>query len=145
MSKTTPVTAKTKASAKSRKTSTEKTAVKPVVKTAAKAKPVAEVKPAAKAKPAEAGSTAGRKRVKFEIHAKPGSVVAVAGTFSKWKANDYKMEDKAGEGVFTRFVLLPKGRHEYKFIINGEWSVDPNCGEWAPNEHGTLNSIISVS
>jgi len=135
MSKTTQAAAKRTAKPKVEKTSTAKPKAKAVPKAAAKSKPAAKAK---------AGSTAGRKRVTFEIDAKPGSEVAVAGSFSNWKPDAYKLEDKSGEGHFTRAVLLPKGRHEYKFVINGEWSVDPNCGDWAPNEHGTLNSIISV-
>ena len=41
-------------------------------------------------------------------------------------------------------MLLPVGRHEYKFIVDGEWHSDPACPDWVWNEHGTRNSIIEV-
>ena len=87
-------------------------------------------------------SPTGRKRVKFEIQADEGSEVYVAGDFNDWspKKNRLRLKD----GVFAASVLLPKGKHQYKFIVNGDWCVDPNCGEWAPNGLGSLNSVRTV-
>lgn len=87
-------------------------------------------------------SLAGMKRLKFEIKADPGSDVFVAGTFNGWNPKKHKLTLK--RGVYTTSVLLSKGRHEYKFIINDVWSVDPECPEWVPNEYGSLNSVVTV-
>ena len=89
-------------------------------------------------------SSDGKKRVKFEIKAESGKKVFVAGTLNEWKSNDKAMKEKGKSGVYSTTVLLPKGRCEYKFIIDGVWCVDPECPEWVPNNHGTLNSVISV-
>lgn len=82
------------------------------------------------------------KRVKFEIQAEPGSEVYVAGTFNSWNPKQNKLREKTG--VYSATLLLPKGRYEYKFVINGVWCVDPKCQEWVPNNYGSLNSVVSV-
>lgn len=87
-------------------------------------------------------SLAGKKRVKYEIKADQGSEVYMAGTFNGWNPRKNKLKFK--NGVYVTTILLPKGRHEYKFIIDGVWCVDPACHEWAPNGLGSLNSVINV-
>jgi len=88
------------------------------------------------------GSLAGKKRVKFSIKAQAGSEVYVAGTFNGWNPKKNKLAYKGG--AYSGTILLPKGRHEYKYIIDGVWCVDPECPEWAPNGIGSLNSVIAV-
>lgn len=83
-----------------------------------------------------------RKRVQFRIEAEEASDVFVAGTFNDW--NSSKNQLKFKEGMFSTSLLLEKGRHEYKFIVNGTWCVDPECEDWVPNEHGSLNSVLHV-
>lgn len=87
-------------------------------------------------------STSSRRRVKFTVQADPGNEVALAGSFNEWDPSRNKMRFK--DGMWATSVLLPPGRHEYKFVINGVWCVDPSCGEWAPNSYGSLNSVVSV-
>lgn len=83
-----------------------------------------------------------RKRVTFSVKAEPKSKVFVAGTFNDW--SDTKTELKEKKGVFTKSILLDKGKYEYKFVINGIWTVDPNCADWSPNGHGSLNSVVNI-
>lgn len=87
-------------------------------------------------------SLEGKKRVKFEIVADKGSEVYVAGAFNAWNPGKHKLSWKSG--AYTTAILLPKGKHEYKFIVNGTWCVDPECQEWAPNGLGSLNSVKVV-
>lgn len=88
-------------------------------------------------------SLEGKKRVKFSIKADRGSSVYVAGTFNSWNPKKHKLVYK--DGVYSTTILLPKGRYEYKFVINDVWCVDPECTEWVPNGLGSLNSVIVVS
>ncbi len=83
------------------------------------------------------------KRTKFQIQAEGGSEVFVAGTFNGWNPREYKMRYKDGKYSIT--IALPKGRHEYKFVVDEVWCVDPGCAEWSPNGLGSLNSIVTVS
>jgi 1,4-alpha-glucan branching enzyme len=82
------------------------------------------------------------KRMKFEIQAEAGSEVYVAGTFNSWNATQNKLKEKSG--VFSGTLLLPKGKHEYKFVVNGVWCVDPKCQEQVSNDSGSLNSVITI-
>lgn len=85
---------------------------------------------------------AGKNRVTFQIKADPESEVFVAGTFNGWNPRKNKLTFKSG--VYSVTITLSKGRHEYKFIVNDVWCVDPRCLEWAPNGLGSLNSVITV-
>ena len=89
-------------------------------------------------------TTAGRKRQNFRIRADPGSDVYISGTFNSWNGEAKKMKDSNGDGEYSLSLLIPPGRHEYKFVINEKWHVDPECPNWVVNDHGTLNSVIHV-
>ena len=92
-----------------------------------------------------AKKTVAKKRITFRVEALPGSQVAVAGSFNDWSATATPLEDKKGMGIFTKTLYLPPGRHEYKFVIGSEWVLDPGCGEWTSNPHGSLNSVLIVA
>jgi 1,4-alpha-glucan branching enzyme len=85
------------------------------------------------------------KKIEFQVGAAAGSKVSVAGTFNNWDPDKNPMKDNPDSGHYKTVVALAPGRYEYKFVVNGEWRVDPNCSEWAPNSHGSLNSVLSVS
>ena len=84
------------------------------------------------------------KRVTFQITATPQSEVYLAGTFNNWDPKRHKMKDTRDTGKYSIALVLPKGEHEYKFIINGNWVVDPECQNWVRNSLGTLNSVVKV-
>jgi 1,4-alpha-glucan branching enzyme len=86
-----------------------------------------------------------RRRVHFSVKANPGSEVCVAGTFNDWAPRKHPLACQGEEGVYAARILVPKGRHEYKFVIDGVWCVDPACPDWAPNAYGSLNSVIEVA
>ena len=82
------------------------------------------------------------KLVKFQIQAEAGSEVYVAGSFNAWDPKANKL--RKVKDMYATSIVLPKGRHEYKFVINGVWHVDPNCPEWQPNSMGSINSLLTV-
>jgi 1,4-alpha-glucan branching enzyme len=84
------------------------------------------------------------KRVNFKITTEPGSKVFVAGSFNNWDPKQLPLRDNPDSGEFKVALPLPPGRHEYKFVVNGEWRLDPSCPDWLPNSMGTLNSVVSV-
>ena len=89
------------------------------------------------------GSSKGKK-VSFQLTTDPGSEVFVAGTFNNWDPKQHRMNDNPGSGHCAITLVLPPGRHEYKFVVNGEWRADLNCAESTPNDQGSTNSVISV-
>lgn len=84
------------------------------------------------------------KAIPFEFVAKPGSWVSVAGTFNNWDPSTHPLTYHPADDVFRATLLLPKGAHEYKYVVNGAWHMDAKCPHWKPNGHGTLNSVIQV-
>ena len=86
-----------------------------------------------------------KRKVLFKLTASPGSAVFVAGTFNKWelKANPLKASPAQG-GTYSATIPLLPGRYEYKFIVNGDWQVDPNCRETVDNKLGSRNSVIVI-
>lgn len=111
-----------------------KEAVKTV--TAKKSKCVAKAAPKAK-KTAE-------KSVVFTVRADVGKTVYLAGCFNKWNPTGKQMLDKKNTGVYTTTVKLAPGTYQYKFVIDGTWCADPECADFVQNDHGTLNSVITV-
>jgi 1,4-alpha-glucan branching enzyme len=84
------------------------------------------------------------KRVTFEVSANPGSSVYLAGTFNNWDSQRHQLKDARKNGKYAITLMLPKGEYEYKFVVNGNWVVDPECQDWTRNSLGTLNSIRKV-
>lgn len=80
--------------------------------------------------------------VRFSLRT-AGSVkkVQVCGDFGGWEPVDMKMQK---DGSFAAIVALPAGACEYKFLVDGEWVVDPDNSTWSLNPYGTLNSIANV-
>ena len=86
-----------------------------------------------------------KKRVVLSVKAEPGSTVFVSGSFNDWDATEKKLVDKRGDGIFTATITLPPGIYEYKFVINGIWTLDPDPDrDWTQNGLGTLNSVLRV-
>jgi 1,4-alpha-glucan branching enzyme len=86
-----------------------------------------------------------KRKVLFKLTAPAGSAVSVAGTFNKWdpKANPMKAT-AAQPGAFSATVPLLPGKYEYKFVVNGDWQVDPACRESVDNKLGSRNSVIVI-
>jgi len=85
------------------------------------------------------------RRVVLSVQADPESVVYLAGSFNNWDPQAKPMTDKKKTGLFSASVMLPPGSHEYKFVINGTWCVDPTNSDWTQNSLGTLNSVLVVA
>jgi 1,4-alpha-glucan branching enzyme len=85
------------------------------------------------------------KRVSFEVTAESKADVFVAGSFNGWNPAHNKLKEKTGSGVYRTTLVLARGRHEYKFVVNGAWRADPRSSELAPDGYGTHNSVVNVA
>ena len=88
-------------------------------------------------------SACSRRAVNFELRDLPGKEVFLAGSFNEWKL-DRIMHDKNGDGIYRCRMLLLPGEYQYKFLIDGEWRVDPLNPNFQPNDFGSLNSVLKV-
>jgi 1,4-alpha-glucan branching enzyme len=69
--------------------------------------------------------------------------VFLSGDFNGWASNATTMRRHSG-GLWETTVALAPGRHQYKFVVDGEWIPDPSAQEHVWNQHGTLNSVIEL-
>jgi len=86
-----------------------------------------------------------RKPVRFEIEAGEGREVYLAGSFNDWNPREIRLTPVSGDGLYGTTVRLPKGRHEYKFVVNDTWVTDPSAAENVQNNLGVQNSVVEVS
>jgi 1,4-alpha-glucan branching enzyme len=90
-------------------------------------------------------STVEWKWVKFECHAAPGSDVFIAGTFNRWKPSGFdRLRDKKHDGSYRTLLQLKKGRHEYKYLVNGGWLLNPAFSSSVAGESAAVNNVIDV-
>ena len=87
--------------------------------------------------------TAPKKRVVFTLEAPEARQVHVTGTFCDWETNSCALK-KGRTGLWRTTLSLPPGRHEYRFLVDGEWRDDPNCTERVRNTFGTENCVLHV-
>ncbi len=66
--------------------------------------------------------------------------VFLAGDFNDWSERGIPMIKT--NGGWEGKVYLGKGKHRYKFIVDGKWILDPDNKQWEQNEFGTGNSVI---
>ncbi len=95
--------------------------------------------------------TPSKHSTQFNISAPAAQTVYLAGAFNDWKS-DATLMKKNGQGTWTWNIELPPGRHEYKFVIDGQWCCDPGCDrpydgcpKCVSNSFGTMNRVMEVA
>ena len=79
----------------------------------------------------------------FRLKGHPNArVVAVAGSFNDWNQSQVLCGKEADEWV-CRIDLTP-GKYTYKFIIDGDWILDPANPDTEDDERGITNSVLVV-
>ena len=68
--------------------------------------------------------------------------VLLSGSFNGWSNSGYTMKEVKDGWEIS--IYLPKGKHLYKFVVDGEWQHDATNDLWEPNEYGEKNSIVWV-
>lgn len=69
-------------------------------------------------------------------------LVALAGTFNNWNQSQFLFVRECDEWV-CRIDLAP-GKYTYKFIIDGNWILDPGNPATEDDERGFTNSVVVV-
>lgn len=81
--------------------------------------------------------------VRFAVYAPDAKSVNLAGTFNNWSKTSDPLKDEDGDGVWEIVIPLPRGRNEYKFVIDGEqWIPDPANPDRVDDGFGGKNSVI---
>ena len=81
--------------------------------------------------------------VTFRLKGHPNArIVAVAGSFNEWNQSQVLCGKESDEWV-CRLDLKP-GRYTYKFIIDGDWILDPANPDSEDDDRGHTNSVLIV-
>jgi 1,4-alpha-glucan branching enzyme len=83
-------------------------------------------------------------RQTFRFTAPGATSVLLAGDFTHWQQSPVSMK-KGKDGVWMAAVELPPGKHNYRFIVDGEWRDDPECTVRVPNPFGSQNMVRQVA
>jgi AMP-activated protein kinase-like protein len=70
--------------------------------------------------------------------------VFVAGSFNGWNPAKTPLK-RLNEGKWVGELTGISGRHEYLFVVDGQWLPDPNAKESVQNPFGGRNSVLVVS
>lgn len=66
------------------------------------------------------------KWVTFESRTQPGRQVLLGGSFNGWKPSRFhQLRDRRRDGTYRTLINLLPGRHEYDFLVDGVWQMDP--------------------
>lgn len=84
------------------------------------------------------------KKVTFLINAPDAKEIYVGGDFNDWELSDETRLIRCEDGRWEKTVILPKGKYQYKFIVDGQWLLDPLNPAQEVNEFGTLDSLIEI-
>lgn len=68
--------------------------------------------------------------------------VFLVGDFENWEQNHYIMHRGEGEWIFP--IHLENGKYLYKFVVDGEWILDPSNSFTEDNIYGTGNSVVFI-
>ena len=84
-----------------------------------------------------------KKRVDFSLFAPAAAEVKLAGDFTDWQAAPAEMR-KLKSGAWKKTVYLPLGAYQYRFVVDGEWTNDPDSALREPNPFGAENDVCVV-
>jgi len=83
------------------------------------------------------------KPTEFKLYAPSAKQVVVAGSFNKWDTKRL-LAKKDSKGNWVAKAALKPGRHEYKFVVDGNWMNDPRCTTCVANAFGSHNCLVEV-
>ena len=81
--------------------------------------------------------------IRLNFHAPAAKQVQVAGTFNDWHAEANPLEH-TGAGEWTACLKLKSGQYEYRYVVDGVWTDDPQAAQTVANPYGGLNSVVKV-
>ena len=82
--------------------------------------------------------------VTFSLDRPGAKAVNLCGDFNHWSPTSLRMIRQGASDHWERRLILPPGRYQYKFFVDGQWIHDPKARENVPNHHGSFNSVLEV-
>ena len=85
-----------------------------------------------------------RRRVTFSFETSDAKEVILIGDFNHWNTKKTPMKSN-GNGMWNKSVVIPPGRYEYKFLVDGQWKEDPQNDQTCLNGFGTYNNVFNLT
>jgi len=82
--------------------------------------------------------------VRFAFEDRHAHQVFVAGSFNDWNPIALDHEDGVRDTLFVATLPLPRGVHEYMFLVDGNWVRDPLVSDSRPDGFGRQNSLLRL-
>jgi 1,4-alpha-glucan branching enzyme len=79
----------------------------------------------------------------FSFRAPTAMSVQLVGDFTHWLEKPVNLKKETG-GVWRTAVALAPGTHHYRFLVDGQWTDDPDCTVRVPNPYGGENMVRKV-
>lgn len=70
------------------------------------------------------------------------SIVVLSGSFNDWNQSQLLFGREGGEWVCR--IDLDPGVYQYKFVVDGNWLLDPSNPDTAEDEAGNVNNVIEI-
>jgi chromosome partitioning protein len=84
------------------------------------------------------------KEVTFAMESSAAQDIYIAGDFNGWEMNDGSRLVRGENGCWEKRVKLPHGRYRYKFVVDGEWTIDSKNQEREINAFGSFDSVMEI-
>lgn len=81
--------------------------------------------------------------VRFQLDAPNATEVAVVGSFNDWDVESHKLA-RGSDGLFATTLDLESGRHEYLFVVDGSWVLDPAATLTHDDGFGARNAVLEI-
>jgi len=82
-----------------------------------------------------------QRKVRFELDVPKAQSVFAGGTFNNWSATATPLVCVGGS-KWSKDILLPPGRYEYRFVVDGKWVEPPQAKAYVPNPDGGRNGVF---
>jgi len=79
----------------------------------------------------------------FAFRSPTAMTVQLVGDFTHWMEKPVNLKKETG-GVWRAEVALAPGTHHYRFVVDGQWTDDPDCTLRVPNPYGGENMVRKV-
>ncbi len=80
----------------------------------------------------------------FTVKAADAKSIKVAGDFNNWTPAEEDIFQRDDKGVWSKIIRLNPGLYQYKLVIDGKWTTDPNNPIKVQSPFGGSNSVLVV-
>lgn len=81
--------------------------------------------------------------VLFQFLSKTASTVEIAGDFNHWIPEP--LIRRSQDGLWQKVIAMNLRKFRYKFIVDGEWQVDPHQPKQKVNAYGGMDSVMELA